>query len=178
MKSMRNVPASYCQCYSDCNNTMYQYFVTSAPLRPCDSRNFGLSRLCNFNDKSLRGPSFYKNVIDKILKGVPFGIVPVEDSFELFFLMEGSKRYVNDQLLGSFEYDAFERDIALVEVYYPSPTIMKLKTQAKMGWIDYFSTVGGLLGLVLGMGFISFVELVWLALRIAALKLNFQNIIP
>jgi hypothetical protein len=41
-----------------------------------------------------------------------------------------------------------------------------------MTWIDYFSTVGGLLGLVLGMGFISFIELFWLALRIIALKLQ------
>ena len=41
-----------------------------------------------------------------------------------------------------------------------------------MTWIDYFSTVGGLLGLVLGMGFISFIELFWLVLRIIALKLQ------
>jgi hypothetical protein len=37
-----------------------------------------------------------------------------------------------------------------------------------MTWIDYLATVGGLLGLVLGMGFISFVEILWLLLRIVS----------
>jgi len=34
--------------------------------------------------------------------------------------------------------------------------------------VDFFSNIGGLLGLCLGMGFISFIELVWLSLRIGA----------
>jgi len=41
-----------------------------------------------------------------------------------------------------------------------------------MTWIDYFSAVGGLLGLVLGMGFFSLFELIWLCLRITSKKLN------
>jgi hypothetical protein len=44
-----------------------------------------------------------------------------------------------------------------------------------MTWIDYFSTVGGLLGLVLGMGIISFVELIWLCLRILAKHNNMTD---
>ncbi len=39
-----------------------------------------------------------------------------------------------------------------------------------MTWIDYFAEVGGLLGLVLGMGFVTFIEIVWLCLRIALHK--------
>jgi hypothetical protein len=35
-----------------------------------------------------------------------------------------------------------------------------------MTWIDFFSNIGGIYGLVLGMGIISFVELFWLFLRI------------
>jgi hypothetical protein len=45
-------------------------------------------------------------------------------------------------------------------------------TQLTMTWIEYFATVGGLLGLVLGMGLVSFIEIIWLLLRIAARKLN------
>ena len=48
-------------------------------------------------------------------------------------------------------------------------------SQLDMTWIDYFAAVGGLLGLVLGMGFVSFIELVWLGLRIFAKKLNLTN---
>ena len=64
------------------------------------------------------------------------------------------------------QYDAFDKDIAMVSIVYQDSTVTQIGSQAKMTWIDYLATVGGLLGLVLGMGFISFVELVWLALRI------------
>jgi hypothetical protein len=43
----------------------------------------------------------------------------------------------------------------------------------RMNWIDYLSAVGGLLGLVLGMGIVSFIELIWLCFRLAARKWNF-----
>ena len=75
-------------------------------------------------------------------------------------------------------YDAFEKDIALVEIYFRKSTIIQMGRQARMNWIEYFSTVGGLLGLVLGMGIISIIELIWVCLRLAALKMNFQNLIP
>ena len=51
-------------------------------------------------------------------------------------------------------------------------------SKPSLTWIDYFSTVGGLLGLVLGMGFISFVELIWLALRILARRLDLADFFP
>jgi hypothetical protein len=48
-------------------------------------------------------------------------------------------------------------------------------SQLTMTWIDYFSMVGGLLGLVLGMGIVSFIELIWLCLRLGARKLKMSN---
>ena len=75
-------------------------------------------------------------------------------------------------------YDAFEKDIALVEISFRKSTIIQMGRKTRMNWIDYFSTVGGLLGLVLGMGIISFVEILWVCLRLTALKLNFQNFVP
>ena len=72
-------------------------------------------------------------------------------------------------------YDAFEIDIATVEIYFKKSSTIQMGRQSKMNWIDYFSTVGGLLGLVLGMGFVSFIELVWLGLRFIARYLNFSQ---
>ena len=46
---------------------------------------------------------------------------------------------------------------------------------SRMTWIDFFSTIGGLLGLVLGMDIITLVELVWLAMRLISHKLNFTQ---
>ncbi len=50
-------------------------------------------------------------------------------------------------------------------------------TQVTMSWIDYFSAVGGLLGLVLGMGIVSVVEIIWLALRLIARQLELTSLI-
>ena len=75
-------------------------------------------------------------------------------------------------------YDAYEKDIALVQVYFRKSTMIQMGRQARMNWIDYFSTVGGLLGLVLGMGIVSVIELFWVCLRFVALKMNFQNCVP
>jgi hypothetical protein len=44
-----------------------------------------------------------------------------------------------------------------------------------MTWVIFFSNIGGLLGLVLGMGIISVIELFWLALRILASACNLTD---
>ena len=178
IKSMEEVPESHCKCYPSCNETIYQYDVTSAPFRECDSRNFGLSRLCHLNDRSLPQPYIYQHIIKKIYDSAPQESILTSTNEAFFASFKTTKRNVYDKLRGFSEYDAFEKDIAFLEVYYPSPTLIKMKTQSRMSWIDYLSTVGGLLGLVLGMGFMTFVEIFWLCLRIVALKLNFQNLVP
>ena len=128
--------------------------------------------------RSLPQPYIYRYELQDIASKAPTYYV-LRNKIERFFLdHEPSKRFFNDELLGFVDYDGFEKDIALVEIYYPSSKIISMKTQSRMSWIDYLSTVGGLLGLVLGMGFMSFIEIFWLCLRMAALKLNFQNVVP
>jgi hypothetical protein len=39
------------------------------------------------------------------------------------------------------------------------------------------ATVGGLLGLVLGMGFVSFIEIIWLFCRLFAKKCGLESIV-
>ena len=98
-----------------------------------------------------------------------------------FWLPESSIHYYTDEKLflhNPKSYDAYEKDIALVEISFRKSTIIQMSRKARMNWIDYFSTVGGLLGLVLGMGIVSIVEILWLCLRLAALQMNFQNLVP
>ena len=71
--------------------------------------------------------------------------------------------------------DAFVTDVAVVELFYQRPTALVMGSQLTMTWIDYFATVGGLLGLMLGMGLVSFIEIIWLFLRILARKLNWTD---
>ena len=54
----------------------------------------------------------------------------------------------------------------MVQIMYQKSTIVLTGSWLTMTWIDYFSAVGGLLGLVLGMGFVTFIEMFWLGLRI------------
>ena len=81
---------------------------------------------------------------------------------------------VNDERA---DYDAYERDIAMLQVFFKKPTAIRMGTRPSMTWIDYLSVVGGLLGLVLGMGFVSGIELVWLCLRLCFRQLRMTNII-
>jgi hypothetical protein len=72
-------------------------------------------------------------------------------------------------------YDAYETDIAIVDIYFSKSSVLQMGRTSTMNWVDYLSTVGGLLGLVLGMGFISFIELAWLAIRMAARSLHLTH---
>jgi len=171
---MKQVPGDYCPCLPDCSATIYEPFIISTPFRRCDSSNFGVSRLCNPNSKEIPQPTMYGSQVR-----AEFQAKHVDTP--LFKMLESSVRNYTYEIM--FEqnpksYDAYDKDIAVVEIFYRKSTIFQMGTKATMTWIDYFSTVGGLLGLVLGMGFISFIELVWLCCRIAALKMNFQNWIP
>ena len=56
-------------------------------------------------------------------------------------------------------HNAVDKDVAMVEIIYQKSTLVEIESQVRMTWIDYFSAVGGLLCLVLGMGFFSVFEL-------------------
>ena len=51
LEFMHNVPEGQCHCLPDCNATFYEPDITSALLRKCDSSNFGVSWLCNANNR-------------------------------------------------------------------------------------------------------------------------------
>ena len=59
-------------------------------------------------------------------------------------------------------YDAFDKDIARVQIYFKSVSTMRMHKSKTMTWTDFFSNIGGLFGLILGMGIISLIEICWL----------------
>jgi hypothetical protein len=61
-------------------------------------------------------------------------------------------------------YDAFDKDIARVQIYFKSLSNLRMHKSTSMTWTDFFSNIGGLFGLVLGMGIISLFEIIWLFL--------------
>ncbi len=62
------------------------------------------------------------------------------------------------------DYEAYEKDIAKVEIYFSSSTSTKIYREPTMTWIDFFANLGGLFGLVLGLGIIFVFEFVWFLL--------------
>ena len=65
----------------------------------------------------------------------------------------------------SNHYNAFEEDIAVLNVYFDATTVMLFQTQSTQSWINYFSNVGGSLGLCIGLSIITIGELIWVLLR-------------
>ena len=168
-----DIPDEQCaHCLPDCSITIYEPSVFAVPFRRCDSSNLGVSRFCNLNNKDLPQPTKYgsqvlaeyeeRNVAGKFLDNIKSSTRSYGSA-----LPEGDVFTLNPR-----SYDAYERDIAMVQIFFDKSTVFQMGSQPRMTWIDYLSTVGGLLGLVLGMGIVSFIELIWLCMRIGAKRWN------
>ena len=67
---------------------------------------------------------------------------------------------------GKSKYNAYEKDVAIANFYFESSTCFEYVRQPRMTIIDFISSVGGILGLCMGISFVSMVELVyWLTIK-------------
>ena len=99
-------------------------------------------------------------------------------------MLQYRPRLTNDSIYGAFlkkdqAYDMYEKDIAVVHVYFESPTVIEFQKQQTMTeyrhnmhliyttdlnfWnrIDFVAQMGGILGLCLGFSIISGFEIVY-----------------
>ena len=166
-KMQNDVPTDECDfCLPDCIRTIYTQSVTTQPIRRCDERNLYLTDLCVM-DKTVKPQIWGKQVIDSFLrkKGkVPAYLQNVESSKRSIKVSYVLKHFFDDL---PKEYDAYDKDIAVLNVFFDSTTVVKFKSQKRQTWIDYFANVGGALGLCIGLSVITIVELVWLCLRMS-----------
>jgi hypothetical protein len=58
--------------------------------------------------------------------------------------------------------------MALLHVFFDRPAVFQYVSQPSQNWIGFFSSIGGLLGLCLGISLVTFIELFWLCLRLCA----------
>ena len=85
-------------------------------------------------------------------------------------------------------YNAYDRDIAVVNIFFGESTVfgernqnkvknigfkvdniffLEFERSKKMTWFDFFSSIGGICGLCLGMSAISIVEFIyWFTVRL------------
>ena len=59
------------------------------------------------------------------------------------------------------DYDAFKKDIALVNFYFEQPYVQQYKRQHSLTIQDFIAQVGGLFSLAVGMSIVSVFELIW-----------------
>ena len=162
------IPDNQCpQCLADCSVTFYEPTITVQPFDSCDASNLGVSQFCNFDFKK-QLPMQDKLVTQMQNEFVNSNNGNITNLPNYIKSLKSSKRKNRLNLFKNTKkfYDAFDKDIAMVEIIYQKSTAIQIESRQTMTWIDYFAAVGGLLGLVLGMGFVSFFELFWLFIRI------------
>jgi hypothetical protein len=70
------------------------------------------------------------------------------------------------------EYDAYDRDIAILNVYFETPTVLEYTTQHSKTWLDFISAVGGNGGLFIGFSIVTIIEIVWLLFQALSMYLT------
>ena len=173
LKIMKEIPSGACShCLPDCDNTMYDASVSTAPIRFCDHTNLGASNLCTMNiNSSNMNPSLLSGVIQnefwKTYNGkMPDFAEPKIDNLPSKRLYVSSEWKKHNLVFKSIveknpDYDAFENDIALVNFYFEEPYVQQYKMQHVMKFQDFIAQVGGLFSLAVGMSLVSIFEIVW-----------------
>ena len=70
------------------------------------------------------------------------------------------------ELEGEQTYDAFEKDIGIVNIFFTKETILKYVTSNRMSILEFLVQIGGTLGFYMGVSIISVIEIVyWLTFR-------------
>ena len=159
------IPDDVCSyCLPDCANTIYHPVVTSLPFKTCDESNLGISHFCNLDDLSLPSPKIWgEQVRDELtVANNPILAQKVVSSDRTF-----ERSPVHFTTLNT-RYNAYEKDIAILQIFFDKPSVFQFVSQPSQTWIGFFSAIGGLLGLCLGISLVTFIELVWLCLRLAA----------
>ena len=167
-----NVPDDKCkECLPDCDTVIYEPSVSTIPFRRCDFRNLGVSPLCNLDDILLPEPQIWaKQVLDELSASKDNQLINQIN----YRIKSSQRRYFTDIFTpGNFNlendsYNAYEKDIAIVQFYFKTATIMEFETTPSQTWVSFLSTIGGLLGLCIGLSIMTLVEIFWLSLNIVS----------
>ena len=162
---MSNVPISECKhCLPDCDSTIFKPRISTTPLRKCQLNSLGSNKFCLKNTGN--------NLVDENLGNLVSSGYSRRNSLKPYFYKKdfpssyrklGTSLPIGDVFESTNEpYNAFDKDIASVQIYFDSAYATKIQTSPRMTWNDYFANVGGIYGLVLGIGIISLFEILWL----------------
>ena len=162
------IPDDHCNyCLPDCTTTKYDTSISYAGFRKCDVNNIGGSKiLCSLTDNPLNPApwtSMAQNVYQKSNESIPWflttmsaGVKPNTTKFSNVRSLQPGIFATN--LEKDLQYDAFEKDIGIVNVFFTEKKILKYVMRNKMSLFGFVSQIGGSLGLAMGISIISIVE--------------------
>ena len=179
------MPDNQCKhCLPDCTTTNFETGMTYAELPRCDRTNLGgTSMLCALVDDPLNPAPWMTTAQKEFMAAnqtIPWYLdtnssraLGNEDharfSNQRSMINDGQKRsnlIFSSGSEGAEAYDAFKKDIGIVNIFFGKDKILRYVTSNKMSTSEFLSQMGGLLGLFMGVSFISIIELIyWFTIR-------------
>lgn len=159
--------SAFIPCLPDCNRTIYYQRISTQKFRVCDEKNFDMTELCNLANRKLKPQIWGTQVLDQL----------GNDTLLKADLQSGRRtirKILQEPLFTTLSrtYDAFEKDIAVLNVFFSSPTAMLYTTKESKNWFDFISMVGGNGGLFIGFSLVTVFELLYTTLKIFKLYLQ------
>ena len=161
----RHVPDTECShCLPTCTSTDYRYTITSAPFRKCSDLNVGVSTYCMFKGRSQITPKMWASqVLGEYGSNRPLKLQDLPSNRRSY---SPSLIFPKQSKSNGADYDAYDEDIAVVNVFFETPVVFQFSSQMAQTWLDFMAAVGGLMGLCVGISIISVVELVYLCMQL------------
>ena len=174
----KKIPKDECNyCLPDCATVKYDAVMTYANLRKCDRTTIGgTSMLCALVDGPMNPAPWMSTAQNEFINAnqtVPWYLDTESTGMETSIKQFPNQRklMINNmfpsQLAGHPYYDAYERDIGVLNIFFSEKKILKYATKNRMSDLDFLSQIGGSLGLAMGISIISVIEIIyWFAFRL------------
>ena len=154
-----HVPNKKCKhCLPDCNITKYDSTISYSKLPKCDHSDIGSNELCDLVSNNINPPRWSDLATKTYQKANVDPPTYVVNNSTRLTNKRYSYRLNRDELE---EYDAFEEDIAVLNVFFGNSFGTQYKTVLRMTNIEFLSLVGGNVGLAMGISLLSIVELIY-----------------
>ena len=183
----KQIPRGLCdKCLPDCSATRYETSISYAELQKCDSTSIGgTSMLCNLLEGAVNPSPWisaaqaeYTNMnytVPWYLSTSPTSSTAsetdkkfsdVRSRFQGKDANELNELFITE-MVNNPTYNAYEKDIGIINVYFGQRDALKYETANRMGYSDFIYQIGGSLGFVMGVSMISIVEVFyWIFFRI------------
>ena len=181
---MDQVPVGICKhCLPDCTTTKYETSLSYAELVECDGTTVGSSgKLCDLIRNQVNPTPWItvaQNEFEYSNMSIPWYLITGSMKGQNETTKFSDKRSRHDklnadarlelfkaQLENTPPYDAFRKDIGIINVYFEDKKISHYTKANKMTMLDFMYQIGGSLGLMMGISIVSLVEVIyWIIFR-------------